>query len=386
MKKEKQQFLTRGKDYEYKDQLRTLPGKYYTSEVIYQEEMEKIFYQRWLMVGREEKIPNAGDYFLYNIGNESIIITRDTKNNIHTHLNVCRHRGTRMCMEEKGHFNKNMIQCPYHAWSYNLQGELKGAPFMGDLKNFDKKDHPLHSVHLHLWEGFIFINLSEKPVPFEKEFEPLIGRWDNWQLSKLKTAKVIEYNLNCNWKLILQNYQECYHCPGVHPLLCELTPFRSASHDCMQGGIIGGYMTLNKNKKSMTMDGKSAAPPLVNGDDLGRIYYYSIYPNVLFTPHPDFVLFHVITPKGPGKVQLLCHWLFHPDTIKNKKYKKSIQSAVKFWDTTNRQDWQVCEQMQLGVGSRKFTKGYYSGMEDMLAEIDNETLRSLGHKPKISVA
>lgn len=377
-------YFTRGKDYAYKDRLRTLPEKYYTSESIYGEELEKIFYKRWLMVGREEQAPKPGDYFLFNIADESIIIVRDSKNNLHAHFNVCRHRGTRMCMEEHGHFEKKSIQCPYHAWTYNLKGELIGAPFMNELKNFDKKDFPLHNAHLHIWEGFIFINLSENPVPFEKEFEPLIGKWSDWHLPELRIAYRIEYNLNCNWKLVLQNYQECYHCPGVHPLLCQWTPFRSASHDCMQGGILGGFMTLEKERGSMTMAGNSAGPPLgnVSGEDLQKIYYYSIYPNVLFTPHPDFILFHIITPKGVGKVQLQCHWLFHPDVIREAKYKDGIRSAVQFWDLTNKQDWQVCEQMQMGVASKRFDRGYYSGMEDILSEIDNETLRSLGHKRK----
>ncbi|HWY34090.1 MAG TPA: Rieske (2Fe-2S) protein, partial [Nitrosopumilaceae archaeon] len=146
MEKKTAQYLTRGKDYEFKEQLFTLPGKYYTSEDIYQEELEKIFYNRWLLVGREEQIPKAGDYFLYNIGDESLIITRDSNNDVYAHFNVCRHRGTRMCMEEHGHFKGKSIQCPYHAWTYNLKGELSGAPLMNELKQFDKKNYPLHSA------------------------------------------------------------------------------------------------------------------------------------------------------------------------------------------------------------------------------------------------
>ena len=377
----KTHYLTRGKDYDYKEDLRTLSGNYYTSEAIHKEELEKIFYKRWILVGREEQVAKPGDFFLYTIGNESLIIVKDSGNKINARFNVCRHRGTRMCMEEKGHFKSKSIQCPYHAWTYNLEGELTGAPLMNELKKFDKKNYPLYKASLHVWEGFIFINLSDTPTPFEKEFEPLIGKWADRDLSSLKIAHKIEYNLKCNWKLILQNYQECYHCPGVHPLLTELTPFRGASHDCMQGGILGGFMKLQKERGSMTMNGDAAGPPLgkISGAELQRIYYYSIYPNVLLTPHPDFVLFHIITPKGPDRVQLLCHWLFHPDAIADPKYKDSIQSSIDFWDLTNKQDWQVCEQMQMGIGSIKFDTGHYSGMEDVLSEIDKETLRSLGH-------
>ncbi len=381
MENQSSQYLTRGKDYELKEQLFTLPGKYYTSEDIYKEELDKIFYKRWILVGREEQIPHAGDYFLYNIENESLIVTRDAGNKVNAHFNVCRHRGTRMCTESKGHFAGKSIQCPYHAWTYNLKGELAGAPLMNELKQFDKKNYSLHSAKVQTWEGFIFINMDENPTPFEKEFAPLIGKWTDRKFPELRIAHTIEYNLKCNWKLILQNYQECYHCPGVHPLLAELTPFRGASHDCMHGGILGGFMNITKEGGSMTMNGEAAGPALpgVAGNEKQRIYYYSIYPNMLLTPHPDFVLYHVITPKGPHNVQLMCNWLFRPEVINDPNYKESIDSAIKFWDLTNQQDWQVCEQMQLGVGSKKFGTGHYSGMEDVLSEIDKETLRSLGH-------
>lgn len=374
-------YKKRGVDYRLKENLQTLPGKYYHSEEIYKEELEKIFYQRWLFVCREEEIPNPGDYLLFEIGDESIIVVRDEKGKLNAHFNVCRHRGTRICENGNGHFQSKTIQCPYHAWTYSLDGKLKGAPLMKELKNFDNKNFPLHSAHLKTWEGFVFINLSQKPKPFEKEMSCLIGKFGDWHLSELRIARKIEYNLNCNWKLILQNYQECYHCPGVHPLLCKLTPYRSAKHDCDSGAVIGGYMELTKKRGSMTLNGEAAAPPIydVSGDDLQRVYYYSVFPNMLFTLHPDFVLYHRIVPKGNGKVQLHCHWLFQPDVIADSKHKDGMESAINFWDLTNKQDWQVCEQMQLGTKSKRFTRGQYAGQEDMLYALDKEILKSLGH-------
>ena len=209
--------------------------------------------------------------------------------------------------------------------------------------------------------------------------EALIGKFSKWNMGSLRIAHHIEYKLNCNWKLILQNYQECYHCPGVHPLLSKLTPFQSAQHDFSKGAVIGGYMELIK--ESMTMDGGAAAPPLgeVSGDDLRRVYYYSLFPNMLLTPHPDFVLFHHIKPQGPGKIINDCYWLFPPEVIHNKAAQAGIQSAVSFWDLTNREDWKVCEQMQIGTKSKRFDRGYYSGREDILFALDQELLKALGH-------
>ncbi|HIA11545.1 MAG TPA: aromatic ring-hydroxylating dioxygenase subunit alpha [Flavobacteriales bacterium] len=374
-------FEKRGVDYSIKHGERTLPGKYYHDEGIYSEEVEKIFYKFWIYACREEELPNFGDYKIIKVEDESIILVRDKENEVRGHFNVCRHRGTQLCAEEKGSFESKNIQCPYHAWTYGLDGKLIGAPLMAKEDGFNKEDCTLHHCHVHSWEGFIFISLSENPEPFEVQMEALVDKFSDWRMGDLRIAHHIEYKLDCNWKLILQNYQECYHCPGVHPLLSQLTPFQSAQHDHSKGAVIGGFMELTKERGSMTMDGEAAAPPVcdVSGDDLQRIYYYSLFPNMLLTPHPDFVLFHHITPKGPGSITNNCYWLFHPDVIADKTARERIKSAVDFWDLTNRQDWTVCEQMQKGTGSRRFTRGYYSGQEDILLALDKELLKALGH-------
>jgi len=285
-------YKRRGVDYKVEQEMYTLPGHYYHSPAIYQEELEKIFYKRWHLACREEELAEPGDYQVIPVGDESIILVRDEQGEIGAHFNVCRHRGTRMCAESSGHFESGRIQCPYHAWQYNLQGDLEAAPLMKDLPGFDRSDYGLHKAHVGLWGGFVFINLASDPIPFESEMRPLLHKFAEWNLPELRIAHKIEYSLACNWKLILQNYQECYHCPGVHPLLSEWTPFRSAVHDCTEGAVIGGYMEITEPRGSMTMDGRAAAPPVCNvsGDDLPRVHYYSVFPNLLLSPHPDFVL------------------------------------------------------------------------------------------------
>ena len=377
----KNEFQKRGVDYPIIDGTRTLPGKYYHSQEIYQEEIEKIFYKFWMFACRAEEIPLVGDFKVIQIEDESLILVRDKSNEIKAHFNVCRHRGTQLCTEKSGNFKSKSIQCPYHAWAYGLDGKLMAAPLMQEGNGFVKADCSLHQAAIHVWEGFVFINLDKNPKPFEVQMEALIGKFKDWKIEALRTAHHIKYELKCNWKLILQNYQECYHCPGVHPLLTELTPVQSAQHDASKGAVIGGFMDLNQKRGSMTMDGKAAAPPVcdVSGDDLQRIYYYSLFPNMLLTPHPDFVLFHHITPLGPDKIINDCYWLFRPEVINDPKAQERIKSAVDFWDLTNKQDWQVCEQMQTGTKSKRFTRGFYSGREDILHQLDTEVLKALGH-------
>lgn len=372
-------FKKRGVDYPIVDGMRTLPGKYYHDPAIYQEEASKIFYKFWLFACREEEIPSPGDYKLIDIIDESIILVRDKSMGIKALFNVCRHRGTQLCSEPKGNFKAKSIQCPYHAWTYGLDGHLISAPLMQEGNGFSKADCALHPAAVHVWEGFIFINLDKNPVPFTEQMKGLTGKFADWKMSELRIARSIRYELNCNWKLILQNYQECYHCPGVHPLLTKLTPVQSAQHDESSGAVIGGFMDLTKERGSMTMDGEAAAPAICSADDLQRIYYYSIFPSMLLTPHPDFVMYHHITPLGPEKIVNECSFLFRPEVINDPKAQARIESAIEFWDLTNRQDWMVCEQMQIGTRSIRFDRGYYSGREDILHQLDEEVLKALGH-------
>jgi Rieske 2Fe-2S family protein len=378
----KKDFLKRGVDYPVVDGERTLPGKYYHNQDIYDEEVEKIFYKFWILACREEEIPDVGDFKLIQVEDESIILVKDKDNQVRANFNVCSHRGTQLCTEEKGNFQSKSIRCPYHSWTYALDGKLLAAPQMSESDKFTKDACSLPQAHVHVWEGFIFISLAEDPEPFEVQMEALVGKFADWKMADLRIARHIRYELDCNWKLILQNYQECYHCPGVHPALSKLTPVQSAQHDFSKGAVIGGFMDLTKERGSMTMDGEAAGPPVcdVHGDDLQRIYYYSVYPNMLLTPHPDFVMFHHITPLGPDKIINDCYFLFHPDVIRDPGAQEGIDSAVAFWDMTNKEDWKVCEQMQIGTKSKRFTRGYYSGREEILHTLDKELLKALDHK------
>jgi Rieske 2Fe-2S family protein len=354
----------------------TLAQCYFTSPEVFVRERERIFWTQWVCLGHQSQIPNPRDFFLQEIAGESLITVRGQDEQVRAFYNVCRHRGTRLCEEKSGSLHQT-IQCPYHAWTYALDGRLLGAPHMDDVAGFDKTAYSLYSVNLATWEGFIFVNLSERAaIPHEKMFAPLAGKFTHWNLPKLRSARRIEYDVSANWKLIFQNYSECYHCPLVHPALSKLTPYDSAENDLCEGPFLGGFMAINKG--SMTTSGNTCALPVgdIKAEDHRRVFYYSIFPNMLLSMHPDYVMVHLIRPIAPGRVTILCDWLFHPDAFAQPHF--NPEDAIEFWDITNRQDWHVCELSHAGISSRAYRPGPYSPRETICAAWDREYLRAMG--------
>jgi len=356
---------------------KTLAGRYYTSEDVYAAETERIFTKRWLYAGRAVSLPSHGSYFLLEVDSESIIVLRDDSGTVRAFHNICRHRGTRLCTEAEGQLSRS-IRCPYHAWTYALDGRLIGAPHMSEVEGFRREEYPLHSVAVALWGGCVFINLTPEPEPLPEAFAPLIGKFARWELADLQVAHRMSYDVAANWKLIFQNYSECYHCPSLHPALNRLTPFRNASNDLEEGPFLGGPMRMASQDGSMTMSGRRCAPALgdLSGEELSSVYYYTIFPSLLLSLHPDYVLTHQIQRRAPDRTRIVCEWLFHPSAISAPGFDPS--GAVEFWHMTNQQDWQVSELSQRGVASRAYRPGPYSGLESMIAAWDREYLAAMG--------
>ena len=357
----------------------TLPRQYFTSVEIFWEEMEYIFYENWLCVGRAEQIARPGEYFLHEIGDESIIVLRDAAGTARAFYNVCRHRGTQLCEAPRGRFAKS-IQCPYHAWTYALDGRLIGVPSLENMAYLDKDNYPLHTVDLESWEGFLFINLSRQPEPFDRAFAAILERFRPWHMDTLQVVERIEYEVQANWKLIAENYNECYHCPVIHPRLNQLSHYRSGDNVLTEGRILGGYMGLTNGESSMSHSGRLCAPPLgdVAGADLERVYYFSLFPNMLLSLHPDYVMVHTLRPERVDRTTVVCQWLFDPAAVADPEIDPG--DAVEFWDTTNREDWHACELSQRGLRSRAYKPGpYYQWQEQLLAEFDRQVLLALGH-------
>ena len=362
----------------YQQGQRTLPGRYYTSPEIYAEELERVFSRRWVAVGRADEISDPGDYLLRTIAGESVILVRGRDRVLRAFYNVCRHRGTRLCEEPHGRFSET-IQCPYHAWTYTIDGQLIGAPHMNEVAGFDKRDFPLHRVALEAWEGFALASLAREPESFAAAFAPLAGRFSRFNLAKLRSARRIDYDVAANWKLIFQNYSECLHCPVIHPGLVKLTPYTSGANDLVEGPYLGGYMVITQEGGSLTMTGRACGAPVgaLPAEDLNRVYFYTIFPNLLLSLHPDYVMFHTLWPEGPGRTRIICEWLFHPDSFTQSGF--DPDDAVRFWDITNRQDWHICELSHAGIASRAYEPGPYSPREGISAAWDREFLRALGH-------
>jgi Rieske 2Fe-2S family protein len=357
-------------------QVRTLPGAYYTSEALHAKEKERIFAQRWVCVGRAEQIPDPGDYFLAEVAGESLIVVR-AADGPHAFFNVCRHRGTRLCEPSSGRVS-GTIQCPYHGWTYALDGRLLGAPHMSDTPGFDKAEFPLHAAALATWEGFLFVNLQPRPPALETALAPLLGRFAAWRLGDLRARHRTEYDVRANWKLFFQNFSECYHCPRIHPELTRLSDYRSGANDLTEGPILGGYMTIDPPGDSLTLSGRAACPPLggpLAADDR-RVYYYSVFPNLFLTLLPDYVMWHTLWPVAVDRTRIVCEWLFAPEA--DPAAGDGPQDAIAFWDRTNRQDWHICERAQQGVSSRAYTPGPYAVQESLLAAFDREFLAALG--------
>jgi len=260
----------------------------------------------------------------------------------------------------------------------------------------------LHPVNLGVWEGFIFVNLNDGEarseatarqrsgdfISLERWFAPLDGKFSHWNIPTLRAARRVEYAVRANWKLMFENYSECYHCPGVHPTLAKLTPYDSAENDLSEGPFLGGFMPITKGR-SLTMSGNACALPVgdppsrrsgaagIKAEDFHRVFYYSIFPNMLLSLHPDYVMVHQLWPKSPDRTLILCDWFFHPEAAGVSDPAYNPDDAIEFWDMTNRQDWHVCELSQQGIGSRAYQPGPYSARESIPAAFDREYLRQM---------
>lgn len=355
---------------------KTLAQRYFISPEIFEREREQIFSKQWVCAGHQSQIAEKGDYIVEEVAGESLIILREARQVITGFYNVCRHRGTRLCTAHSGRF-KEIIQCPYHAWTYGLDGRLVGAPHMDAIEGFEKGDYPLRRVQLGMWEGFLFVNLAEDAAPLETAFAPLIGKFREWNLPILRSARRTTYEVGANWKLIFENYSECYHCPLVHPVLSRLSPYDAAENDLSEGPFLGGFMPINQGR-SLTMSGKACAIPLNRGGSLDQhqVFYYSIFPSMLLSLHPDYVMVHQIRPRSPGHSTIVCDWFFHPEAFDRADFHP--EDAADFWDLTNREDWRVCELSQQGIASRAYQPGPFSPRESIPAAWDREYLRALG--------
>jgi Rieske 2Fe-2S family protein len=365
---------------------RTLHRDFYFSEEIFRRETEGIFFQEWFCAGREEDWPNPGDYQALDVLRESVLVVRTRDGKLAAHYNVCRHRGSRLVPEgARGSFS-GAIRCPYHSWTYALDGSLRSAPFLDEEPGFTKGDLALHPVGVASWGGFVFLNLtpadaSARGHELPGQLGPVPERLQRYPLAQLRSARRIGYEVDANWKVVLENYNECYHCGPVHPELCRLVPAfkqRGGSELDWDRGI-----PHRDGAWTFTETGTSNRRPFegLNDDEQVRHKGELIYPNLMVSLSADHVTAYTIWPRDPGHTRIVCDFLFHPSELERADF--DAADAVSFWDRVNRQDWAICENVQRGMRSRVFEHGYYAPMESASLDIRRyiaEKLEGTSHR------
>jgi Rieske 2Fe-2S family protein len=364
---------------------RTPDGQIYWDPSVLESELDQFFYRNWLCVGRVEDLEETGDFQTRRVGRESVLLVRDGAGKIRGYYNLCRHRGTRVVLEESGKGAKSFI-CPYHAWSYDLDGRLIGAPHMRGQADFERKDYGLHPVRVETWGGFLWVNLETHGRSLSEELGPFFQRFDRFPLASLRLGGRQVYEVEANWKIIVENFSECYHCAPVHPSLNRLTPYLSGNNDAsfqQKNGrslFSGGYMEFTQDFQSMTRSGYTTRPllPGMTAEDKKRVYYYVLFPNTFFSLHPDYLMIHHGWPTSPSHTRVENEFYFLPEAIASPDFDPS--DAIGLWDEINRQDWTVCELAQEGMRSRAWSGGRYSDQEELVRDFDEFVVDEYGRR------
>jgi Rieske 2Fe-2S family protein len=279
---------------------------------------------------------------------------------VHAFHNVCRHRGARLVEAAEGKVRRR-IQCPYHAWSYDLRGNLRAAPHMDGVEDFDTACYGLVEIRSAVLGGLVLVDLTGEAGPPEDHIGELLPHLEHYSVDALARAATLEYDVRANWKGIAENYNECLHCPGVHPELNALSDYMSGEGLYGAGAWCGGSMVLNDGAETMGKGGGHLdRPPIASlaEGDLRNILYFALFPNALISLHPDYAMLHTLWPREPGRTDVVCEFFFEPATMARPDFDPT--DAINFWDQTNRQDWHVCELAQLGVRSPGYSPGRYS--------------------------
>ncbi|HTT02966.1 MAG TPA: aromatic ring-hydroxylating dioxygenase subunit alpha [Steroidobacteraceae bacterium] len=365
----------------------SLPSSWYSTERIFAIEKERLFCREWFCVGREEELPAPGAHRVLDVLGESILLVRNRSGQLRAFYNVCRHRGARLCrapaeagaaqpLLSGGVVAGRTITCPYHRWTYDLDGQLLGAPHL-TVESFDKSAFSLYPVGVEVWGGFIFVHLTPaRAGVLYEQIGAIDARIQRYPLASLRIGHTIEYQVRANWKVICENYNECYHCAGVHPELCAVVPaFRQhggAKLDWVRG------IPHREGAYTFTKTGTATrrAFPALNEEERVRHKGELVYPNLFLSLACEHVAAFILRPRGAARTDITCHFLFEPEEIAKPAFDHS--DASEFWDLVNRQDWAICETVQQGIESRVHTHGYYAPMEDFNLDIRRYVMDRIG--------
>lgn len=338
----------------------TLPGHYYTDREIFRQEQERVFETMWFCAVRSADLEKPGAFRTVQIGRESVLITRSRTGELRAFLNICRHRGARLCTEESGEVRRN-LQCPYHAWTYDLDGKLVAAPNLTRMPDVDRTTYGLVKVALREWLGYAWVCLADEPPSFEETvmgatIERLgdVASIERYRTEGLALGKRITYDVKANWKLIVENFMECYHCATIHPELTDVLPEFADGYAAQY--FVGHGAEFGEGVEGFTVDGTEGFGRLDGiADDQDRRYYaITVRPQVFINLVPDHVIMHRMFPMAEDRTVVECDWLYAPDVIDSGA---DISKSVELFHRVNVQDFDACERTQPAMSSRAYRSG-----------------------------
>jgi Rieske 2Fe-2S family protein len=352
----------------FPNEARTLPAEAYLSDEVFAWEGEHLFASSWVCLGRAGALDQAGDQRAVGVGNDAILLVRAADGALRGLFNTCRHRGHELLSRGGAPTSDRVVRCPYHRWTYDLDGRFRGGPGLAAQEGFRRDDpgNDLVSARVEEWRGWVFANVSGDAADLCEHigvFDRLIA---DYEPERLVIGVTHDYDVAANWKVLVENYHECYHCTEIHPELCAVSsPGNGADYE-PSGTVIGGSMELLPNADTMSLDGKSLGVPFrkLEGASRREVHYLQVFPSLLLSIHPDYVMTHRLEPLAPGRTRIECAWLFPPEAREHPGFDPSY--AADFWDLTNRQDWAACEAVQRGMAGRGYRQAPFSRFEHVV--------------------
>jgi Rieske 2Fe-2S family protein len=342
----------------------TLPGRFYTDPDIFETEQQRIFGTEWVFVAHVGELAKAGDVVRREVGPEGVLVVRGRDGELRAFLNVCRHRGAQLCLTEQANVGR-AIRCPYHSWTYHLDGPLRSAPNMRSMEGLDKQAYGLLPVRLEVWQGLVWVNLDDDAAPLAGYLEPQLeyrlgteaSRLDRYRIGELASGFRREYQVAANWKIIQENFQECYHCSTIHPELIKQIPTFSSFEALGVGEYFQGGYDFAEGRDGFSLSGRADRPPLrgVPADDRRRYFGMVLRPNCFVSLLPDHVIIHRFTPLAPDRTAVVCDWLFAGDVVAEPGFDPS--DSVELFHRVNEQDFAASEWCQPNMRSRAYRDG-----------------------------
>jgi Rieske 2Fe-2S family protein len=338
----------------------TLPGDHYTDPEVFALEQERIFESMWFCAARASELARPGQFRTYQVGRESVLISRSRDGSIRAFLNICRHRGAKLCTAESGEV-KRAFQCPYHAWTYGLDGKLVAAPNLTSMPDIDRVEYGLINVHVREWLGYVWVCLADTPPSFEEDVTGAVTERlgaaesiERYDIDNLEVGRRITYDVKANWKLIIENFMECYHCATIHPELTEVLPEFADGFAAQY--YVGHGAEFGEEVQGFTVDGSEGLDriPGVAEDQDRRYYAITVKPQVFINLVPDHVIFHRMYPMAADRTIVECDWLYLPHVVESGK---DVSRSVELFHRVNQQDFDACERTQPGMSSRAYAKG-----------------------------